>query len=502
MKFRGAKVTIHGVVDSADLKDTLYAAWLDLQKVKLTQDGEYKSATRGGLWRVISHAGIERIEIFGKVEKVTKQAVRRVKVIKTRIKYIPAFHTFDSGGNFIGLTLCTTGRWGSPYKYIKCKEEDILSFADGLWNIDENASKPDPNEYKKKDITTSYRDEDDKVEYWDMPATHEYTSGSVSGFVEGSGGSQWTSDKQSIFLMCESVEAHGYNQRPYTMNYAWKYMSGIIVWTDWSKYNDEQPIVDKSENFTGRYGNVIVKGATASSYSPTGDPNACVTVTDNLNSSTENWSSLLSNHYTHTNNIFWNVNEPQTGVIFYADDYWGTFRSVDKADGCYFTGVTNSNYTYYSATTKDTSIGELPNFHVVSSSNYGIDLSTAYEKITVFGKDYIVKDFPESYYNADNKIYIANPRIYFPGDKQIALASTIREDDFEFEYMCFNGDIEQYNDADAKYEYSHRANNYWLHEIPVNTGDGDAYGNGEFSLIKVKVSEEEEMTENVFEGAM
>lgn len=63
----------------------------------------------------------------------------------------PAFHTFDANENFIGLTVCTSGKWGPPYKFYPCSQEDVHDFQWGhwttVWGMEER-----PEEYVNQEV--------------------------------------------------------------------------------------------------------------------------------------------------------------------------------------------------------------------------------------------------------------------------------------------------------------------------------------------------------------
>ena len=160
----------------------------------LEQDWLTRQLPGGGYAQVNTRFGIDVAYVYIPPRHVFKQRGKRIVEIPT-IRYVPAFHTVDANGIFVGLTICTSGKWGPPYLFVSCSEDDILNFDDGQWNVFGGNYPPDPGTYQEKFITgATYADFVE--EFFDLPAAHRYAPGAWD-FQTGSGyTNQYTADEQ------------------------------------------------------------------------------------------------------------------------------------------------------------------------------------------------------------------------------------------------------------------------------------------------------------------
>ena len=403
-----------------DVARLLNLAKKDLDNLKAMTPGlEIKHFRRPGMWRITSIFGRDVIEMEAREEVQRKE--KRI-IYTPNLKYVPAFHTVDVNGNWLGITICTSGKWGPPYKFISCKSDKIYPFEYGQWNTELGATPPE--DYRERTITTVYPG---SVRYMEIPADHDYKAMmTTQDAVITSGG--------------------GTTLRNY------EYRTSLI--TDWQFHDDDYASWKSSAPYV------------------------------------DHWYALFDEFTYHED-----PESPWDGDVFSSDTYsgespifsssWTTFKEINEAFvGVYAYGLNNvssSEYHWYPDEGLPTS-GET-------------DATTASDFVNVFGKEYLLKvvnstpvhisdpiSIGATYTNSTDFLVKVNPRIYrTDSDNKWALFSLYRADGLKWEYLCFHGDVKQYNDEAAQYEWV--SGN--LHMLPITVNNQQAYGNGEFSLVKI-----------------
>ena len=501
------------VVDGrpSDVKDQLRDALLDLQHLKAINPHEIKTMTKPGKWRITSQFGRDVIEMTVGPGPAPKTRPTQRFVPLTR--YVPAFHAFDDTETFVGLVLCLAGKWGPPYKFIACNEEDILNFDWGLWNWEEDPEVPPEDENIETLITVEYEGAPINPDtgqplpdkhYFDVPANHTYCTQTTQVDYQTGGSAGTLVGSEIINVMCTAQEAHVYEMGMFTWSDWWRYVNALVVMVDWSQYAEDQPQLTTWTRGYDRAGTYTGHGGTSSVWIPTPPPNACEVARANVAEGGTTWTSLLSGYSTslglNLHTVWykdWDVTRIGFGENPISTTDWSTFDSQRYDDGAFFYGATVSDgYGLWEWGYGDTWVAVFDNFYGDDGSET-IGALTGQDYIVVFGEKYPLRSFAHAYGYYSTELALCFPRIYklgdsSTGDPRWCLASSCRRDRTEWEYMCFQPDaspaIAQYNDPEANFDLVDGTWPYW-HEIPI-TGSVDGqekqlYGKGYFSLVRI-----------------
>jgi hypothetical protein len=467
---------LHGISWAVDgrIEDILHLigpAMQDLQKLKDRCPGlDIMRYERPGAWTIVSMHGIDTIRLSSGAVSGQKKVRKEIREERTS-QYVPAFHAFDENGVWLGIVICLAGKWGPPYQFVQCKEDEIYPFEHGLWNTSSSASRPD--DYKERYVADIYTKPEIKTSIFEIPADHEYI-GSTAEMTASVGSSTAYSDIH--MALCEYEEPGG-RECPWATKEDNSYSNvehRLIVidnWdayeTDYAKYKSAAPYMKSwSERYThDATSNVVDHGDGEGWVAPSGG-------------------------WWHNEAIVWSGIEPVS--------MGASANDITSEESLYFYGL-----KVVSARENDSA----PVLGPITTA--GSDTSSFSDYVSVFGKEYQLKslgaintswDFPSvpvlQYYNIDLCLSGVKPRIYFmqsdnPASRW-ALASLKRMLDQSratdhFEYLCFHGETEQFNDESAF--FTPLASNPALHEIPITVNDHQVYGNGEFSLIRIDAIE-------------
>ena len=444
----------------------------------MTSSGASISATRNGHLQEVVIEAYAPVRISDEKKKIDRDMVDQ--------RYAPAFHTYDSNKNFVGLTLCTSGKWGPPYRFIKCSEEEILRFEDGQWNTEYGAVRPDPEVYKTKRLK-SFIYNGVEEDYYEIPAAHDYVS--MATYNNGSS-TAWSNHEvggeEFLILICEEHEVSLGWAAPFVYNYGGTdVVYSLFVRTEFpaDEWFDEYPPMPNVKDFTPGTATSNQVGKVRGNWCDTPVyPDACAYCMGEMEDAQGfNYEQYWDGTYPLSSGAMEFVTTTVTDSKSYSSyDLWGTFTGEEITDGVVFYQELNLQSTYN-------------NIKVIGNSTPSGSYSVRYyqrEKvISVFGKEYVMKDWTNLGYPVNNDWYTDKyaPRIYkLAGDKTIVLGSATWAFDDVFVYVCFRDGVEQYDDPAATYDY---IEDLQMHRI----GDGDGYGNGKFSLVKINMTRHEEI---------
>lgn len=419
------------------------------------------------------------------------------------VRYVPAFHTYDADGKWLGITVCMSGKWGPPYRFIKCDSDKIYPFEYGFWNTEIGATRPE--DYEKRLVAKDFGLD---IDYYEVPAAHEFlASNEVLGNTDDTVG-EWGAYYDET-TCCEETKAAGVIITDATPVRTQKTDHAVVAWTDWAADKTAQPrvldteyVISTSLDIQNMAAWVAISGegacgllqpaltAAQEDIPPIGDldpPTTTYTAYSDM--------GLYGSEFVHT------VIEDGSSFRVLANQ-WGSFLTPDLLKGsmlCIETSIdalriTSSEYN------PPLACGETyPPNATVTVGDLTL-LGTIDAEIYVFGKKYNllienVTSREETAYGS--QLRAGRLRIYQVGENRfytLASAKFIEEDaeSFTYQYLLFGGHLEQYNDPDATFEYTNENLTDYEHDLGfsvlVDSGLVAAYTNGEFSLIELRQS--------------
>jgi hypothetical protein len=479
--------------DASDFHDNLPAMKADINNMRVIHTGEQKWFKRKDKWKIKECFGNTVVTIYGKVG-VEEKEKEKLKLERTTVRYYPAFHTFDNDDNWIGVTVCTKGKWGPPYKLIVCDESKIHDFDFGQWNTDIDEVRP--TDYDEQFIA-HYID----TLYWEIPAAHEFVADGNNWTTYSGPRGVLAGGSRVEIITCTDTYASLLKVHDATFLTIGDNLSKVQVVDDWDvAYWDSflLPSVEEAHRYYTEDAFYTIRGGSVYVHDPIPPLTACATAYDILGATSVDWSSMLDQYRSSNPNrsvvrcIDWNGQNGYTGnSVYIRTGFWGTFIAVDKNKGIYIYGKNevNQGSTYvYDGVTTVSSFPWVLYLPAVTEVVTAYDHTTSKDYIQAFGKTIKLKDHSKNYSSAPERIFEVKPRMYKVGeDSYIGLVSIYRQDQLKWEYMMFSSGVEQYNDEDAMYEYI----SYKKHPITdVFYKDKQCYGNGEFSLVRTYFNEE------------
>lgn len=493
----GIRVKIQDGASAADYGGLIAQATAEMIHFRETwgDDEVFSIAQRGRNYKLLRLNGEDTV-IMGPVPREPERLiVRPVRLGRPETVYMPAFHTVDEDGTWMGLTICLSGKWGPPFRFVQCEKDEVYPFEYGQWNINEDSEKPEDYEDNLyiRTVTSPYPTDGTFEDLYEVPAVHLYTGGDTDSEQEAYYNQEWSGGGIITTPICGVSYAEGYIHRHGTHSSGSNYKDYYSVWEDFNKSETQQPRLlafpygqDRAGVFHRKDGDVMVSGKPV-------DSTACIhcnsLLADTLGST--DWGTLLAYAYSYeANTISWNVDETSWGQTLKAYTTWSTFAKIDIEEGVFFYGLTNvsSGYNHWGTGTIQS--------NQLSRTGSGVEdwkSDTCEDHISVLGKDILLRRFNGVYYTeASDYIKWAAPRIYGEKDNRIVLASMYRESKKIWEYFFFGGEVEQYGDEDTQYEHT---GNHNRHIIPFKVGDQQLYGNGEFSLVGLDLNQLNELNE-------
>lgn len=452
-------------------------------------DDETYSISRHGSNYTLLRLNGEDIVIMGPVEKKPEKRKKKpARLGRPEIVYMPAFHTVDINGDWLGLTICLAGRWGPPFRFVQCEEDEVYPFEYGQWNFNINSEKPEDYEDNLYiyTITSPYPVDNTFEDLFDVPAVHEYICADTdSEQYNFYGGAEWTGGPVMENPECTTTFACGWYYRWANWTSGVMYDDHISIWVDHSKYETDQPriaTVTYRQDEAGPVQEEIVSGAVSA---PDPDDNACIIHKAAMGEAlgTVNMAEKLASVSPGGTAIWYDVNRIYSGETLICKG-WGTFIGDTKEDGVYFHGKNTVaiDLQYWRKYTWTCS-----SYILDSQGATEADTSHSQDYITVYGETYELESHADSYPSAERRIKTAHPRLYEVGyEKPLVLASLCRNDEARWEYFCFNDELKQYGDQDTLYDC---VDGEEIHIIPYKVGDQQLYGNGEFSLVGLALTE-------------
>lgn len=438
----GIRVYMDDNADPADYAGLVNKATLDMRNYMDSwgNDKVFNVCRRGNAYTMRVIDGNPEI-IMGEVpRKAPRYPALSKQPADPLAGYCPAFHTVDENNNLIGLTVCF-GKWGNGYMFVPCRPENVKNFAYGWWNYerdwDERDKFPPPPEYFQETFVGNTMG---RYDIFEIPAQHEYVG--------------W---KLNVYLYGGSILSGG----------TFFYSSRITPVTDWDRFwetydytqNPNIPfIIDRryySDYDTGAYddcGSAITSRGQQLWMSPSA-------------------STLVTN----------SSNGQCDGFFAYGDinlrRFYGSYN-----ENCHNPLVT----------------------HPLRVEWY--DHSTCSDRMYFFGNEYVLReDLEENPTHAQSGINRATPMYAFAtdgmeffiprlyedklNDSHIGLAAMGRKSETTIQYILMSDHIQQYNDPNATYEILYI--NPIRHELPIRVNGQDAFGNGQFSLVRINTIPEE-----------
>jgi hypothetical protein len=419
---------------------------------------------------------------------------------------LPAFHTYDEGGNWLGITVCTSGQWGPPYEFYECDQSAVFAFNLGQWNnYNGSGTRPNAEYYKARTITGT--------DMTEIPATHEYVGAieTDSDNQTSVNSSSWSSGPYIIDVVAPSCERHNvrgardYNYLNYDITaQRMKICSGAEdnILKNWARRHDrsgpcrlsvgggfcEGPCVPPTQDCGLYYG-----GHVSLALANMGDVD----------------DSCLLNSYTSDPNgpnacglYWWNITWQYSGDVGVESHIsWFTFAGEDAADcGYVYADYVDQSFGrswrngYFTHGSTPNSLGT-----AYAESTTTVD---AVEHINAFGTEYTLAEYPaiENYLGLANRITAVKPRLYIQSDKCKFFLCSIRRGGSgaasnTWEYALFRisdeGDITQYNDSDATFEGGYLRHSIGISATLKNGEVKELWSNGSFSLVRRAKTEEE-----------
>lgn len=131
MRFRGAKVIIHGKVPDDKLTRRCYLAWLDLQKMKSYMPGYINGILRDH--HVISIDNVDTLIIKGKEgEEKVKRKKKKTYVVQPQFKILPVLE-MRLGDEVVGFAYGQDESFTPPFTFIEVYEpENVVDISEML----------------------------------------------------------------------------------------------------------------------------------------------------------------------------------------------------------------------------------------------------------------------------------------------------------------------------------------------------------------------------------
>jgi hypothetical protein len=519
LTFKGVRILYDGPLDHPDLQSNLARVVTGRNQLNSIYGEEGDGSINRDSWSVSRFGGVESLKLKLPYSHLPSPAKPKPVRKDPAVRYFPAFYTYDEEKNFIGLTVCMKEKWGPPYRFIKCKLEDVHLFEDGLWNYehtigeDDNGDittggvKPSEDYYKEWRIKSFiYSGVEDK--WYDIPALHNWCAGSRSDndySTNGSESVQYPPDMITPFcddFLDYSAKFLRVFYGTVSSNYIVNDKDKIFIYTSFPSDVSGLPVInyptegcyfERNISGIGKYGGYKTTWSFSSApicsyYSP---------IVIEGSSYVASYANMLNLYRPENPNAF---NYLFTGFLkeysynhyYEVRDIWSTFINVDINKGVFF--LFEFINTIYSLDTTDSDLTAWEPVKTNTSSY--TDISNAIDSIVVFNKTYKLKEGEwNTYYNDGESFEITNPRIYeIKKDEKVVLASLLRRNHKKYEYMCFWNDIEQYNDKSVMFdvfEYSYWRDelyNYFKeawHEMPIEVNNNRVIGNGKFSLLQL-----------------
>ena len=472
----------------------------DLSQLKaFTPDLEVRHFNRPGMWRITSTFGRDEIQIEPELVAERRPPKKKMITRGSRIKLVPAFHTYDSDYNWLGITLCLSGKWGPPYQFIQIEQEKIYDFDWGCWNFGSPSDEP-PQDYVKRMIGNG--NDGNFYLISEVPAAHQYAGEEYMVHSEPYNCyefvGEWVSDPYSQTVIWEAPNAGTLCLRKLqwhslvNFEYTVRLSDGSAVGpssTSFAKddifetaileaYGGEQSkSISRAERFVREY------------FGSDWEERTQVCLTPCISYEFDQWATQV-----------WSAT---SGAYLWSPPYHSTFDGKATTDGCIvyaFDNFTTSNYySYQNSYPNYASFPYDPETNWLVNPNPSIsEWSSDY--IMVFGRNYHLSSFGGSYYDSDGHVEWATPRIYRPspdGPLEYCFCSMYKSpgyinlhsyEQMWWEYLAFTPEHEQYNDPEIRFQVVNPTAGWpFLHAIPdVKTPDGQqCYGNGEFSLIEM-----------------
>lgn len=490
LNYRGVKVHCDGDPDS--IKDEIHKAWLELQNLNRINTSELKHASKPGHWFIRNYFGKEEIFIRAKPGLVVPEKKKRI-VRRPVVSYIPAHHTYNSDDEWIGLTLNMTGKWGPPYVFFAVPESSVWTFSYGRWNVWRPA--PPEENYVDRPIAEIHAGSVESMTD-EIAADHQYTSEIEWDDTVNIDSSSWLGSPTMMLCCCTNDIGKVTTIRDYVFSQENKYPIFDKIVTDWYEYT-LVPVYEYGYSDL-YYGDATGELWLCSVYHYDPNPsNACAWAVDWWNAHVADVMDEPA-PLTHSGTHY--VNSWEYDYLTVSDGYepamvYSTYDGLTPDRGFAITGGSYYNeYGQHRTKVKQCTCGDsiVDTDTETYGTYYGIDYAM------VFGELYELRTFPgEWYYEADDYIYTAEPRIYnVDSAPKYALASLNRVTYVEYICFCLDAGIAQYNDPVAIYQKADGTSSYERkHLLPITVSGEQVYGNGEFSLLRLTDWIEEEVQE-------
>lgn len=504
----GISFTVIGNLEVA--KGAIHQARLLMRKTELLNVNNHEQAwdslrlNNGTGIKVNINHGIKRALIYNppaptQIEK--KEPKKEPVEIK---KYCPAFHTYDENDNFLGLTVCTSGKWGRPYRFIPLTTEEVYPFEYGYWNTHEGAERPNPDEYVEREI---YRNPALGEVYYEIPAVHEYPAGDAWDHAHDDAGGMWTSGYIYTLRCCEATVAYStweVTGEAYaeTVKNQW-----VIIENDWSSTDDSGKPKVITENYTESETLDLLYLAEGwfTLKEPGPPPDACE---EHMSETVPYRESLLppvsSIPDPHVGGNYHYSERTDKGIVsgkFFDVEYeWGSFLSETITDGSFLYNINDVHKEtgYFKTVDPPLSCASTGPWAMVTTT-LPENIACVFESaINVFGKKYTVKvetvstkagmDDGNSMRDGKLRIYLVADDIYYTLAGMLFRESSGTQET-QYQYALFSNSTEQISDPNAIYNFTNTDLRY-RHSLDASTIiDGamtELYTNGEFSLVELR----------------
>jgi hypothetical protein len=362
--------------------------------------------------------------------------------------FVPAFHTFNGAGEFIGLTVCLAGKWGPPYYFLAGDQDMVWPFEYGQWNTYDGATRP--VDYDKMSWVGVSGNED----LFEIPADHDYVMYNTEKWVVITQGpySETVEYYDCDGDQCKFVWLWGETYRKYEYNPA--LVDDWDAW--WNDFHTWKETAIRLNFFWNNY-------ADRDYYFW----NGCVFAPEHYASDSEGWFCAVREYISEW--TYYGV-----GASYGRSYTTATYRN-GTIKACFVFGETYIDRFTHADTVPWPGLLE----------EWGYDNYTAADFVYVFGNIYSLRNPIETsnqqYSFAPEKVNDVKPRMYeTEGDDPKFLCSFYRKgSQNKWEYLYFDNNTEQYNDPEAMYDMVDDTK----HSLPITVGGEQVYGNGEFSLL-------------------
>lgn len=455
--------------------------------------------------KVAVNHGRKSAEIyFPPIEKIIPKPEKKPRLISAPV-LCPAFHTYDADKNWLGITICTSGKWGPPYKFIAAPRDKIYPFEYGMWNTESGAVRPE--DYDKRLVAVLPGASGELDYYSEVPAAHEYTS--FADFFDGEDSDviteEWTSGNYADVWCCDNNESCGHVLRDGQTSRISQYTNGIVVCNDWLADSNVLPRIMADELKYNQNKNLEYFITNINVTDPNTPGEACKLLLDALDEEIANPSNPPPDKPEH-GSVYRNLRYHYTSVDdtleYMSEEKWGTFVDVGIYNGSVLVGEHTDKF---SSVTEEYPLElNCAICHGGSGSEHYYNKTDNYHdiyvgKIIVLGVEYeIYRDEFTSYSPySKHRLINGNVRIYQVGDSLYTLVcaklQTTLDDNYNYsyQYMLFGGDIEQYNDPNATFDitetswYSYDLWHPLGFSVKKDGADIEGYTNGEYSLIEI-----------------